>query len=194
MVKIKFYIIPVLTFLLTACSFGVKFEDLSYKTGTKPLKDTTVIAVISKKTQNKEITVKSFAAGETNSWIIEAGQMLKQFTDEVMPQYVEYYTFSDTFESLQNRSNQYIIEISFVDFKFYNASTNANIRFKVYNIEKNLLLNKSYQAIGTHHNGEMWSLGIWVMEDIIRESTLSAYEIIFKEFKKDLIKVIKSNE
>tara|TARA_R110002167_G_scaffold27415_2_gene93186 strand:+ start:222 stop:764 length:543 start_codon:yes stop_codon:yes gene_type:complete len=175
--------------LLSGCTHKVQFDNLNYGANAALIENTSITTVLSQKTVSETLSVKAIAAGLGNDWIIAQGEMLKQFTEEVMPQYVTKYSFADHFTLPPKAKHQYIVDISIVRFDFASARAYATLNFKVYNPKHDLLLNRTYGAQGNSRTIEMWAVGTFTMSSIIQASVSSAYGDIFHRFMGDLQKL-----
>lgn len=169
----------------------VQFDNLAYTPNQPKLKDTAVAVVMSKEDLDQQESIRAWYGGEANLWVVQVGKMLKQFSDEAMPQYVEKYAFSESFIKPPEAPHQYIVEVSAPFYQFAGAQARITLNFQVYNTDHKLIFVKSYNAESPRHGTEMWMTGSFTMGSIIQESTATAFGIAFNQFISDLRKYSK---
>ena len=171
------------------CAHQVAFQDAHYDIGgTRDPHRVTV--VIDKKTLASKEVINSGMAGVANDWEVQPGEMLKQVSDIEFPQMFESYTLQTSYPAEFTDADRAIIELSIVQYNFSDFHAQITTRVVVSKMEpgRRVLLDRTYHGTGISQGAKMFWGGAFSMKSAIRQSSIDAYQKIFRQMREDLIR------
>lgn len=179
----------ILALIFCGCAHEVAFQDAHYNIGgTRDPHRVTV--VIDKQTLASKEVINSGMAGVVNDWEVQPGEMLKQVSDIEFPQMFESYKLQTSYPTDSPDADRAIIELSIVQYDFSDFHAKITTRVVVSKMEpgKRVLIDRTYYGTGATQGGKMFWGGAFAMKSAIRQSSIDAYQKIFKQMREDLIR------
>jgi hypothetical protein len=174
-----------MAFLLPGCfHHQIAFEDVHYLIVPAKQYDKKVVAVIDPQTLEKQVSIHSAAAGLAHYWDAQPGRMLKQVADVELPQIFLEYQFYPAFDTGNVPDKTIVLEMFIDKYKFADFHTSATVRIVAYGLGKKF--DNVYIGEGFDQGGKVSWTGAFGMKSAIRQSSLDAYQKIFKALREDL--------
>jgi hypothetical protein len=178
-------------FLLGACAHHpVAFDRASYTVNAERSNEA-VIAVIDRATLDQSVDIHSFMTGIANVWEAKPGQMLKQVADVELPQIFGEYRHD--LSRGGNTSGAWILEMTVPTYSFANFRATVAVRVVAIRPQGKTAFEKTYSAAGITQGGKMFWGGAFGMKSAIRQSSLAAYQDVFKQLRADLARAFRED-
>lgn len=182
-------VVLALAMLLGACSYPIKFEQLDYAVPAVD-EDRDAVAVIPAETLRHEVVIRSFMTGIANEWQAQAGEMLRQIAEIELPQMLGEVRFTSdqtgpaTPEAGQPQPLTIVLSLKDYQFDEFRASTAVQVR--VYAGDSAPVLDRVYSGVGESQGEKMFWAGAFGMKSAVRQSSLDAFQTVFRQFRSDL--------
>ncbi len=171
----------VIVLLLSACiqhqTIDIKVDHYPIKT---PIHQQAITVWIEPNTLNQEILIKQTEfGGIQNSWIVQAGQLLKQHAQIELSQFFTAYYFTTEFPSSPEKSD--ILRLKILNFRYDNYQSKITLKAMLFSPQQKIIWKNNYQATGT-------KIKKYVIQvpKAIKLSSQSAFQQIFAELRQDL--------
>ncbi len=169
-----------LTLGTTACSTMVANDYPQYLTNNAgqvkaERLNTMAKYTISEKLMSHQFSVRSFAAGIANSWVVEAGKMLQSTLASA--------DYNSQFSADKDQGLELAFDLD--NYEFRNFQTYLTLKVTA---TKNgeQVLSKSYTSIGANQTSKVMWGGGFAMKNAIQQSTKLALDDVLKQLVGDL--------
>ncbi len=171
------------TFLLVGCAHNISNGFNVYlkeHPSSLPKEDIAVSYSIDPATLHKVYSFRCFSTGIANRWIINVGDMLRDYLELKGPQ-----IFKEFVPYKEGCSIPLHIKFAVTNYAFKNFKTLVSMNITVYK-NNQLLFSKNYSASGRSEGGKIFWGGAYAQRYAVHQSTQYAFDSIMRRFIQDL--------
>ena len=180
-----------LALLGTGCAHNIAFDPIDtswhYTIDATRQEGTALMAVIDERTAKASYDFRAWSTGIAHQWIARYGEMLTQVADVELPQLVDSYQRSSSYDEPTTGQQRLTLVLTIPSYVFEGYRAKLTLHAEAFSPGRQSIFSKSYMSEGGSGAGKMIGLGAFGQKSAVRVSSLQAFRSVFEQMRPDIM-------